>query len=415
MPTTPTTRFIKIDGQFVRPGSAPASATGSVPGMGTTDPNAMGGAAPMQPSINSLPGNPFETGDFSQVNDAPTAFNVLLFDLLKRAQGVDTTGLLQRKRALQRAAIGESDNSNVSDIKTLSPGQQDSIRSGNANALQPEIDQNAADIARSDEAMKNFETIYGQAQGFGKDFAENMVAPDSVIEHYKKAIEANPDNLQVILSGVNDKTRNKIIQSLDYSKLGKKTGEDPNRTLTISEAKDLGVAYGTTVGQAMKMGVVPGGGNGVSPDVQKQDELDKQTIKSNYQQIQSIASSIGKTPETLTEQDIAGLSNTDYDTISGALARMQKFDISRTGGDAGSALGATSFSGKANQYLTAGIGGQKFLPSEVLSGVKTAVNIAKGRNITGGGSSNTFRVKLANGQTGTINASEFDPSTMTKI
>lgn len=402
MATTQQNRFVKVDGAFVRPGSQQPAAVNAPrqlspqQTMQQNDPGSLqnfqqanpgltfnqqdmsaynaAGAAPTPPAaVGAAPGatppNPFETGDYSKVTDPHDAFNVLLFDLLKRAQGVDTTQLLQRKRELQRAAVGEVNNPNVSDISTLSPDQQSSIRSGNTNALSVEIDQNAADIAKSEAAMKNFENVYQQSQAFGKDFADNMVAPDSVIAHYKAAIESNPDNLSIILSGVNDKTKQKIIQGLDYTKL-KKKGEDLTKLLSVDDAAKLGLPYGTTLGGAIKAGKTPASPGG--DKIGEQNQLDYQTVDSAYQTIKAVASKYGKTPDTLTAEDTAKFTDTDGDAVAKALARIQNPDISRAGGDAGNALSPTSASEKVTAFTRQTIGGQKYLPQKLLDAVQTA-------------------------------------------
>lgn len=143
------------------------------------------------------------------------AFNLLLTDALRRSQGVNTDELLKRRRALQRASIGRSDEITPEELRTLSPGQQSSIRDGNLKALEPDIDENAYQIKRAETIASNFEKAYTEARKFGDEFAEKIEAPDNVISAYKNLIEADPSNLATILSGVNEKTRMKVISSLD--------------------------------------------------------------------------------------------------------------------------------------------------------------------------------------------------------
>lgn len=357
-------RFIKVDGAFTRP-------------------EAQMGAKP----------NPFLTGDYTSVTDPVDAFNMLTLDLLKKAQSGDTMPeLQQQERALQRTAIDQSNQVTPPELRTLSASQQDSIRSNNMSALQPDIDQNAYQIAKAEQDMNSFLTHYNEASKFGQDYVDKMVAPSSVIQSAKMAVESNPALLSTMLSNLpNEKSRQALMTVLDYSKLKPKEDTvDKNRLLSISEAKDLGLPYGTTVAQAIAANKVPGavGGGALGDKFTEQNVADFQTSSSAYQNILSVLPP-GKTPETLTEQDIEKMSNNDLDTVGKALARIQAPDIARLGTDPGSALDATSWPGKIGQYVSARLSGVKYPASEVLSAIKTAANLNSGRGQTlgvGGGS-----------------------------
>ena len=56
-----------------------------------------------------------------------------------------------------------------------------------------------------------------------------MVAPESVILNARKIIETNPASMSTVLTGFNDKSKQKILDGLDYSKLKKE--DDVNGTV----------------------------------------------------------------------------------------------------------------------------------------------------------------------------------------
>ena len=183
-------------------------------------------------------------------------FNLLTRDALLKFQGVNTADLEKKKRALQMAAIGKGSEVTPEELRTFSPEQQASIRSGNISALQPEFDDVSYQLNKAQQATANFESVYEKVMTISQDYAQKMVAPDSVIENYKKLIEADPSNINTYLAKVNDKTRDAILNTLDYNKL-KATDEDSNKLLSPTEAAALNVPYGTTKGQAATMGIKP--------------------------------------------------------------------------------------------------------------------------------------------------------------
>jgi len=183
-------------------------------------------------------------------------FNLLTRDALLKFQGVNTADLEKKKRALQMTAIGKQSEITPEDLRTFSPEQQASIRSGNITALQPEFDEVSYQLNKAQQATANFESVYEKVMAISQDYAAKMVAPESVIENYKKLIEADPSNINTYLAKVNDKTRDAILQSLDYDKL-RVTDEDSNKLLSPTEAAALNVPYGTTKGQAAAMGISP--------------------------------------------------------------------------------------------------------------------------------------------------------------
>jgi len=182
-----------------------------------------GGSSPMLPqgSVNTTEDNPMMA-----------SYNSLMMDSLKKAQGVDTIELLKRQRDLQRKAITARTSDAPAGYETLSPSQRNQIRSSNATVIEKELDDNAYQLARAEKAITNFEEVFYKAQQFGTEFAEKMVIPDTMIENYKKIIEADPEKMTIVLSTLNDKSKQAVLNALDYTKLGpKKEVKEP----TISE------------------------------------------------------------------------------------------------------------------------------------------------------------------------------------
>jgi hypothetical protein len=242
MPTN--NRFLKVSGGFEREQTIPRQLTPSeIQQYYASEGNKANPLSPLdfisqQTRIPASPqgdGSPLLPGE-TQTTQAPAVsqnpydnFNLLLLDALKKAQGVDTSELLKRRRELQRASIGRASEITPEGLRTLSPEQQELIRSGKVSALRPDIDENAFQLERANQQIANFERVFSEASKLGEEFKKNMVAPDSVIQSYKKAIEANPDNLSTLLSGLNDKNRQAVIGALDYTQLKKKEKE-PTQT-----------------------------------------------------------------------------------------------------------------------------------------------------------------------------------------
>ena len=183
-----------------------------------------------QQMVNSQPPSTVPTPQSGQTNPMDD-FSSMVFDLFKRGQGVDNVELLKRQRALQRASIGRSSELTPEDLRTLSPGQQEAIRSGNVKALEPDIDENAYQLKKAEAMTENFERVYIEAKKLGEDFAEKMQAPDSVIDSYVKVIESGAP-IATVLAGLNDKNRSAVLLKVDYSKVRKPgksgTGTDYN-------------------------------------------------------------------------------------------------------------------------------------------------------------------------------------------
>lgn len=252
-------RFLKVDGAFQRPipwnainiskpmlpglGGGPVStsartiappATTSA-GGGSPLPSSQGSPTPQAPGSNPVPQGP-------AAPDPATGFNTLMMDLLKSAQGLGTADLLKRKRELERASTASVSEMTPEALRTLSPGQQEAIRSGKTDVLSPEIDANAYEIEKAQQSIDSFFKVYGEASKMSQDFAEKMVAPESVIANAQKIIQSNPDDLSTVLASFNDKSKQKILEGLDYSgmaatraALKKTTGGGGSNQMTDNE------------------------------------------------------------------------------------------------------------------------------------------------------------------------------------
>lgn len=251
--------YRKIDGSIynapIQGGGYYSGPEAGAPQLDMSTVQSAGGSSPMLPS-----------GDQPVTGDPMDSFNKLSLGLLNSAKGLTTADLLQKRRLLERASIDRSSAVTPQDEQVLSPGQQSAIRGGRADALSSEIDQNKYEIEKAQQSIDNFFSVFEQATKISKDFADKMQAPDSVIENAQKVIYADPEKLSTILAGFNDKSKQAILGSLDYSKMGKKE-ESSAASGTITEVggrkllinpktgetiKDLGSATGTVVDENQK-------------------------------------------------------------------------------------------------------------------------------------------------------------------
>jgi len=181
----------------------------------------------IQPIGNTLYGVPKQqqqqqeqnTPENAPENNPADTFNLLIGNALSKFQGVNTADLEKKKRALQLAASDRISDITPEELRTFSPAQQAAIRSGDVSSLQPEFDEVAYQLNKAQQAAANFENVYEKIVNISGEYAEKMVAPDSVIQNYKQLIEANPDDINTYLAKVNDKTRDAILNVLDYEKM----------------------------------------------------------------------------------------------------------------------------------------------------------------------------------------------------
>lgn len=185
-------------------------------------------------------GSTINAGTGSEMSQADM-FNQLMYSTLQKSQGVDTLDLLKKKRALQRAQYGTIGEATPEELRTLSPSQQASIRSGKASTYRPDMDETEYQIARAQKAIDNFEDMFYKNQAMGQEFIDKMALPDSMIQNYVKVIEANPENMSTVLSTLNDKSKQAVISQLDYTKMtAKAASELPSIAQEYEYAKSQG-------------------------------------------------------------------------------------------------------------------------------------------------------------------------------
>jgi len=186
--------------------------------------------APVTPASPTSPTNPADS------------FNLLLVDALKKAQGVDGSALAKKQRLLQRAVLGRQEEITPEELRTLSPAQQSAIRSGDVQALRPEIDELAFEVKRAEIVISNFEAMFEKAKTFGEDFQAKMVAPENVVSSYAKLIESGQD-MSTVLANANEKTRQAVLGMVDPAKLQANELEAQRSQLKLKqefEGKDTG-------------------------------------------------------------------------------------------------------------------------------------------------------------------------------
>lgn len=249
-------RFIKVNGEFVRPednpyfmgeirigngGQSVTSGTDgrTLPGTPPVPPASapggasfgggegmIGGGTQMPGGGNSTPTPPAPGPANPPVPGAGDTMNTLMMSMLKSVQGVSPDDLIARKQQAERDRLALVRESNAragapldGDLSKLSPAQQSAIRSGSISALGDEIDYKKYEIQKAQDSLDNYYKAIEQISKVSEDFADKLVAPESVISNAKKVIENNPEMMNTILSGFNDKSKQKIIESLDYQTL----------------------------------------------------------------------------------------------------------------------------------------------------------------------------------------------------
>lgn len=415
----PTREVTLADGQHLTGtaaqdyGNAPTTRTLSPQ---TTTPTTGSGALPgATPSPYQAPTAP-STGDM---------FSKFMLDALKDAQGLNTVDLLKRKREIQREALVQRAAPVDKELRTLSPSQQGAIRSGAVSALSPEFDENAYQISKAEQQIANFWNVFDRVKEYGDEQEAKAVAPSSVIDSAINVIHAAPERLDSILAGFNEKSRNAILEKLDYTKLSPKTASAPvslsegaalvdpktgeviyknpkmvdpkdapgARVLSQSEASALGVPFGTTEEEAY----------GIDPsevtskrEIQKQRDENKTTAAESYKAITGTLAGYGFSPETLTEEQADKLTDADAIAIGRSIPLVIAPEIKRQGGDPGNAFAPTSVAENIAQSYRAAKGGKQYLPEKIVDVVKNAVSIYKereGQDVSGAAEETELRAR----------------------
>lgn len=178
---------------------------------------------------NLTPGNiaPNITNPTPETSNYADTFNNVMMSLLKKAQGVDTTELLKRKRALERASLGRASETTPEELRTLSPSQQSAIRSADVKALSGEIDFNAYELAKAEQQIDNFYRAFEATSKLGAGFADKIPLPDKVKESFVTALQSRPvEDWSTILAGLPDKQKSEVLAEVDYSQIKEKSKDE---------------------------------------------------------------------------------------------------------------------------------------------------------------------------------------------
>lgn len=150
-------------------------------------------------------------------------FNLALMGMLKDAQAQSGNMSANKNLAsLQSEQAGQITAPVGEQFAGASPSQINSVLSGRAGNYEPAINETSAVIQAKAQKMNQFNNLVTQARAIGEDFAKNLVPDEATLQNYRDLIEADPSQMSTILSAAgNDKTRQKILGSIDFSKLVK--------------------------------------------------------------------------------------------------------------------------------------------------------------------------------------------------
>src|SRR3990167_8509864 len=197
---------------------------------------------PFQPGqIQQAPQTPQESAQLPQesaqsAGNYADTFNNVMLEILKKAQGVDNVELLKRKRALERASLDRASEITPEELRTLSPSQQSTIRSGNVRALSSEIDENAYLLSKAFEVTSKL----------GAEFAEKMPLPEKVLESFVTALQQRPiSDWNSIIAGLSDKHKSEVLAKVDYSNITEDKTFQPTATEPLSVSDQQKVTEAT--------------------------------------------------------------------------------------------------------------------------------------------------------------------------
>lgn len=292
----------------------------------------------------------------------PNSLGSQVMDMLRQYQSgfQNTANQAQRQQAVRGA-------STPSNLIGADPSLQRFVRSSSQMALEPTIGGARAAISEAGEAIARLGQLRQEEE-----------------QTLLRAKAEKKQNIDLLLA---TGTAADVAQFLATSpETFKEAGYDPKAISSILPALKLREERETAL---FNKSMAPTGGSGsaewwkdvdpITLDVLKQDSLDTQTIVSNYEQIRAISKRFGKEPDQLTEDDIKKLADADQITIGKALARMQNPDISRSGGDAGSAFTPTGKFEELTDPIRQAFTRQLYAPSKILEGIRTAQSIYQQR------------------------------------
>lgn len=207
---------------------------------------------PFQPGqIQQAPQTPQESAQLPQesaqsAGNYADTFNNVMLEILKKAQGVDNVELLKRKRALERASLDRASEITPEELRTLSPSQQSTIRSGNVRALSSEIDENAYLLSKAEAQIDNFYKAFEVTSKLGAEFAEKMPLPEKVLESFVTALQQRPiSDWNSIIAGLSDKHKSEVLAKVDYSNITEDKTFQPTATEPLSVSDQQKVTEAT--------------------------------------------------------------------------------------------------------------------------------------------------------------------------
>lgn len=348
-------RFIKIDGGFerpslgsamtsgraldlsslmtgVQPGSAPAStpnSTGGVKISGQTT-QTPGSSLPATGSPSSYQSTPNATPTDTSVppttqdTDPYQAYLKLSQQLYEKAKGVDTLALQKKIRDLNLAQ-SNSTRLTPEEVGTMSPQQQSDLETTRANSFTPQINEANYELAKAQKAVDNFAQVYSDAQKFNADYAEKMEAPDSTIKSAQEIVYADPDKLSIVLSSLNDKSKQKFWDTIDHAKYAGAVTTKNSGGMTAPE--NYNGEFGSTIDQIANMETTVAGNARVRS--QLQSNIANKDYASAYNQIaNSVESTLTGTPK----QQFSS-ARTDFQVMQGLENAIKTY--SEAGGNMG--------------------------------------------------------------------------------
>lgn len=226
-----------------------------------------------------------------------------------------------------------------------------------------------------------------------KETMESLLPKDNGVQDLVKSLSENKtltaaqkkEAIQKVVENKGDINAAYLAASPYFTELG----IGGHELLTISEAKDLGLPYGTTRDEAIKANRVPGAvslntdpvtGQPINPEVVKGNAADYQTINSATVRINGILSQLGegKNLDNITKEDVDSLSTADIEALAKQAARIQNPDIARAGGNPQASLAQTSKIAWTTRFLLSQIGlMKKYDPDQVIDLLKDVNAIQK--------------------------------------
>jgi hypothetical protein len=345
----------------------------------------------------------------SSSNETPiTKFNLAILDMLQKAQnGGGNEDLYKQQTGLQRAAIGRTSEITPEELRNLNPSQQEAIRTGKREAIEPEIDAISAKIKANDSRLTNFESILGTMREMGQDLAKLSPSP-GVIDGYVKMIESGGSP-----TSVPEEVRDSVISKVDWSKWTAANKKSTNDELTTYQQTQT---FNTIVGKYNssplvlakdRTPVLKSAIDAIRKDpgnaalqltlgysyVQALDTYQSAVREGELSNLNSIDSKVGEIQKSISQ------------ITSGKIIRsnvaLQIADAAQRIVDAIDSAASTKMKSFESQANVAGVGDQW---NQYVAGFQSPSTGTSGES-----TSETIRViRISDGKSGTIPANEFD-------